>query len=153
MSRRKYSMNMNPEVTSRAFGKELMISPKHAREICRELRGKKLDFALDYLEDVIEMKRPLPFRYYTAATGHKRGTGFGAGRYPIKAAKAVKKILEEAQFNADYKGLTSEDMRIAHMTSYTGKVSRGWKPRAQGRSTPFDHQTVNLEIILEELEQ
>ncbi|HNZ05497.1 MAG TPA: uL22 family ribosomal protein, partial [Methanothrix soehngenii] len=39
---------------------ELHISPKHAREICRTLRGMRANRARDYLEDVIALKRAVP---------------------------------------------------------------------------------------------
>ncbi len=131
---------------------ELHISPKHAREICRALRGMKADSARAYLEDVIALKRPVPFRRYRRNVAHRHGlVGADAGRYPEKAAKAVLVVLDNALANAEYKGLESEKMRIYHAGTLKGRTIRGWMPRAMGRATPKNTETVSVEMILTEV--
>jgi large subunit ribosomal protein L22 len=44
-------------------------------------------------------------------------------------------------------------MRIAHISSSRGMVREGFMPRAHGRSSPFNHETVNIEVILEVVEE
>jgi large subunit ribosomal protein L22 len=134
------------------MGMELHISPKHAREICRTLRGMKADSARTYLEDVIALKRPVPFKRYRRNVAHRHGlVGADAGRYPEKAAKAVLIVLENALANAEYKGLESEKMRIYHAGTLKGRTIRGWMPRAMGRATPKNTETVSVEMILTEV--
>ncbi len=151
MGRLNYSLTPAGR-SSRAMGMELHISPKHAREICRTLRGMKADSAREYLEDVIALKRPVPFKRYRRNVAHRHGlVGADAGRYPEKAAKAVLVVLDNALANAEYKGLESEKMRIHHAGTLKGRTIRGWMPRAMGRATPKNTETVSVEMILTEV--
>ncbi len=105
-----------------------------------------------YLEDVIALKRPVPFKRYNSKVPHRRGLiGWDAGRYPQKAAKAVLSVLINAASNAEYKGLDPEDMRITHAVTKKGRTIKGWMPRAMGRATPKDTETVSIEMILTEV--
>jgi large subunit ribosomal protein L22 len=138
--------------SSRAMGMELHISPKHAREICRTLRGMRVDRAKAYLEDVIALKRAVPFKRYARNVAHRHGlVKADAGRYPQKAARAVLNVLENAAANAEYKGLDTEQMRIYHAGTLKGRTIRGWMPRAMGRATPKNTETVSVEMVLTEV--
>jgi len=138
--------------SSRAMGMELHISPKAAREICRTLRGMRANLARDYLEDVIALKKAVPFKRYARNVAHKHGlVGADAGRYPQKAAKAVLVVLDNALANAEYKGMESDKMRIFHAGTLKGRTIRGWMPRAMGRATPKNTETVSVEMILSEV--
>jgi large subunit ribosomal protein L22 len=77
--------------------------------------------------------------------------GADAGRYPEKAAKAVLVVLENALANAEYKGMEAEKMRIYHAGTHKGRTIRGWMPRAMGRATPKNTETVSVEMILTEV--
>lgn len=145
-----YTAEANPDTTSKAIGKELPISPKHSREICRMLRGMKVQEALETLQEVIEMKRPVPMKRYKKCVSHKKGVG--PARYPQKAAKAIKRVIESAISNAEYKGLDVDSMHIKVIAAHLGRTYEGWMPRAHGRATPWNQQTVNIEVILEERE-
>ncbi|WP_370005011.1 50S ribosomal protein L22 [Methanothermobacter sp. KEPCO 2] len=137
--------------TARASATHLKISPKHAVEICREIRGMELEKAKRYLEEVIRMERPVAFKRYNRKVGHRRGlNGWASGRYPVKAAGQILKVLENAEANAEYKGLDTEKLRIIHISSHRGPVIRGWIPRAFGRATPFNTPTTHVQIVLGE---
>jgi large subunit ribosomal protein L22 len=140
---------MDPDKTARAMGYELHISPKKSEELCRALRGMKTTTAKQYLEDVINMRRAVPFKKYTAGAGHK--PGMGPGKYPVKAAREILKVLINAEGNAVYKGLDPEHMKIAHIATKKGHTIRGIMPRAMGRATPKNTETVTIEMILQEL--
>ncbi|OPY31467.1 MAG: 50S ribosomal protein L22P [Methanomassiliicoccales archaeon PtaU1.Bin124] len=144
-----YTMEADPDTTSRAIGKEIPISPKFSREICRMIKGKKVDIALKMLEEVTELTRPVPIRRYNIGVAHKKGVG--PGRFPVKAAKAISKVIESAKQNAEYKGLDAENMRVKLVAAHLGRTIPGHMPRAYGRSTPWNQQTVNIEVILEEM--
>jgi large subunit ribosomal protein L22 len=134
------------------MGMELHISPKHAREICRTLRGMRAEKAHAYLEDVIALKRSVPFKRYARNVAHRHDlVGWDAGRYPEKAAKAVLVVLKNALANAEYKGLESEKLRIYHAGTKKGRTIQGWMPRAMGRATPKNTETVSVEMILTEV--
>jgi large subunit ribosomal protein L22 len=148
-----YSTKVDPENTARAIGHELRISPKHSVEICRALRGMKLEDAKQYMEDVVALKRPVPFKRYKKYVGHRRGTGFGPGRYPQRAAGEILRLLEHVEHNAEYGGLDIESLKIIHMSAYRGRVYEGRMPRAHGRATDWNTETVNIEIVVEEIEE
>jgi large subunit ribosomal protein L22 len=134
------------------MGMELHISPKHAREICRTLRGMRANLARAFLEDVIALKKPVPFKRYRRNVAHRHGlVGWDAGRYPEKAAKAVLVVLDNALANAEYKGMESDKMRIYHAGTLKGRTIRGWMPRAMGRATPKNTETVSVEMVLTEV--
>lgn len=152
MARFSYSFqNYDPEKMVRASGRDLRISPKFSIELCRELRGMMLNDALKYVDDIIALRRPVPLKRFNDSQGHKPGRGFGPGRYPVKVAKAVKKILLNAKNNAEQKGLDPDRLRIVHAAAHRGPVLRGYIPRAFGRATPFNQQTTHIEIVVEEV--
>ena len=137
--------------TAKALGRSLKISPKHAVEICNKIRGMKIEKAEAYLEDVIEMKTAVPFKRHNKKVGHRRGIGgWPTGRYPVKAAKQILDILKNAEANAEYKGLDTENLKIMHISSHRGYVIRGWTPRAFGRASPFNTPTTHVQIVLGE---
>ncbi|CAD7767953.1 50S ribosomal protein L22 [Candidatus Methanoperedenaceae archaeon GB50] len=148
MARVKYSVEADPDTTARAMGYELHISPKKSIELCKALRGMKTTTAEAFLEDVINMRRPVPFNKYTAGAGHK--PGMGPGRYPVKVAREILRLLASAEENATYKGLDPEEMKIIHMAVKKGRTIRGFMPRAMGRATPKNTETVTIELILGE---
>lgn len=151
MGRLNYSLTPAGR-SSRAMGMELHISPKHAREICRTLRGMRANLARAYLEDVIALKRSIPFKRYRGNVAHRHDlVGWDAGRYPEKAAKAVLIVLDNALANAEYKGMESDKMRIYHAGTLKGRTIRGWMPRAMGRATPKNTETVSVEMVLTEV--
>ena len=80
---------------SKAIGKEMPISPKYSREICRMVRGKNIDVAIKMLEEVIELQEAGAVRRYNIGVAHK--TGVGPGRFPKKSAAAILKVIAERQ--------------------------------------------------------
>jgi large subunit ribosomal protein L22 len=137
--------------TARALGKELSISPRHAIEVCRTIKGMPLDDAVEFLEDVIEQKKAVPFKRHVHGLPHRKGKGMATGRYPQKAARAIIDVLEQARNNAEFKEITGS-LRIVHAAAHRGRAWHSWFQRAHGRSTPKMRETVNVEIIVEEFE-
>jgi len=149
LARVNYSVEADHGNTARAMGYELHISPKKSIELCRALRGMKTTTAGVFLEDVINMRKPVPFKKYTTGAGHK--PGMGPGKYPIKVAREIQKLLDSAENNAIYKGLDPKEMKIMHIAVKKGRTIRGFMPRAMGRATPKNTETVTIEMILQEL--
>lgn len=138
------------ETMARAYGKELKISPKASVEICRAIRGMDVNEALDLLDDVMEKKRHIPYKRYKKLVPHRKGGA--AGRYPKKACKEITKVIESAMANAQFKELDPDEMIISTAAACKGRIIQGWMPRAQGRATPWNEETTNVEIILKSLE-
>lgn len=145
-----YTTTADPDTTAKALGREMPVSPKFAREVAGMIRGMKVDTARQALEDVIDKKRAVPLKRYNKRVSHKPGVG--PGRYPVKAAKAIMGVLDSAASNAEYKGLDVSNMAIATISVARGRTIPGHMPRAHGRATQWNQETVNLEIIIEEVE-
>jgi len=112
-----------------------------------------LDQAKDYLQQVILKKKPVPFRRYKKKVGHRHGIEKAyAGRYPVKAAQNILKVLEGVEVNAEYKGLTVERLRIIHASAYPGRKIKRYIQRAFGRSSPRFETVCHVELVLEERE-
>ncbi|MEM2971202.1 MAG: 50S ribosomal protein L22 [Candidatus Bathyarchaeia archaeon] len=142
---------LDPEKTVKASGREVRVSPKSAREICKTIKGMMLTKAKQYLRDVTAKKRAVPFRRFKKKAGHRHGLEKTyAGRYPVKAAKHILKVLEGAEANAEFKGLDTDRLRIIHASAYPGMKIKRYLPRAHGRATPNFETVCHIEIVLEE---
>jgi large subunit ribosomal protein L22 len=145
-----YSAELDPESTARARGKDLRVSYKNSIAVCDAVRGMPIENAKDYLEEVIKKDTPVPFHKHNRHLNHRKGTGFGPGKYPVNAAKAVLDLINVAENNAEYKGLDPEGMFIAHISAYRGRIFEGWRARARGRTTPWNTVSTNIELIIQE---
>ena len=142
---------LNAEKTAKASGRELKVSHKAAREVCKAVKGMNLPQAKDYLRDVMIKKKPIPYTRYTKKLGHKGGMeGRCVGRFPIKTAEAVLRVIEAAQANAENKGLDVDRLRIMHTAASPGMKLKRYTPRAHGRASPKYEITTHVEIVLEE---
>ena len=131
---------------AKAVGISLPISMKQSVMICNMLRGKNLQSAKQELEKVIQLKKPVPFTRFNKDTGHKRG--ISAGRFPQKACKNILQIVKSAESNAQFKGLSSTNLVISHISAKEGpKVWRfGRKRRRQAKRT-------HVEVALKEVKK
>jgi len=146
----KYSTDVDPDKTAKAYGYELHCSPKDSMNLAYAIKGMKTEEAKKYLEELIAMKRPLPAVFHKRKRAHQKV--IGPGSYPQKAAKYMLKTIKNAENNAEYKGLDVENMRISHISTYNGRITKGIMPRAHGRATDKNRKTTNIEIIVEEVE-
>lgn len=145
-----YTATADPDTSAKALGKEMPVSPKFAREVAGMIRGMKVEAAQQALAEVIDKKRPVPLKRYNKRVSHKPGVG--PGRYPVKAATAILGVLNSAVANAEYKGLSVSSMAIATISVSRGRVIPGHMPRAHGRATQWNQETVNVEVIIQEVE-
>ncbi|HDD70638.1 MAG TPA: 50S ribosomal protein L22 [Candidatus Woesearchaeota archaeon] len=137
----KYSTELK-ENMAKAVGLALPISSKVSREVCAKIRGMKLDKAKTLLEDVIALKAAIPYRRYTGDVPHQAGVG--PGRYPVKASMHILKILKAAEANAQFKGLSINNLFIKHVSA-----QKGSKTIRYGRRHNIAKRT-NIEVVLEE---
>ena len=136
---------------ARVSGRELRISPKAAREICRYVNHMDLHKAQVFLEKVVVKEQAVPYRRHRKEVSHKRGLqGWYAGKYPVKAAQQVLKMFDELNSNAEEKGLDTERLRIIHAAAHRGRVLKRYFPRAMGRSSPNSEMLCHIEIVVEE---
>lgn len=149
----KYSFGqIDHKTMARAYGKEIDMSPKHAVEIARTIRGMTVENARRFLIRVMRLEKPVPFRRY-GSVGHRKGK-VGPGRYPVKASRNFIKLLDQVAANAElHLEAEPEDLRIIHLCAYRGERVDGWFPRAHGRSSPKRREKVNVEVVVEKIEE
>jgi large subunit ribosomal protein L22 len=100
---------------------------------------------------VINLERSVPFRRYRKKVPHRSDlVGWPIGRYPQKAAKAILRVLENAEQNSSFKGLEVSRLRITHMAAQRGRKIRGYTPRAHGRSSPSHNTLTHIEVVVTE---
>ena len=142
---------LDPEKTAKASGREIKVSRKHAREVCRAVKGMTLTNAKAYLRDVTQKKKAVPFTRYNKKAGHRHGLVKAfSGRYPIKAAQKILIVIEAAEANAENKGLDTDRLRILHAAAYPGTKIKRFMPRAHGRTSPKFETLTHIEIVLNE---
>jgi large subunit ribosomal protein L22 len=153
MARTEYSVDIKGDNIARAKGNEFPTSPKHSIEIAAFIRGMKTGEAIEYLEDVVALKKPIPFKRFNRNVAHKRGLkNWDAGRYPVKASEYFLKVLRSVEKNAEYIGLDTENLEIIVVSASRGRRMKSVFPRAMGRATPKYADSVNIEIIVREVD-
>jgi large subunit ribosomal protein L22 len=142
---------LDPEKTAKASGRELKVSHKAAREVCKAINGMMLTTAKQYLRDVAAKKKAVPYTRYNKKLPHRHGiVNAFCGRYPIKASEHILDVLGSAQANAENKGLDVDRLRIIHAAAYPGMKLKRYMKRAHGRASPKYDITTHVEIVLDE---
>ena len=148
MPEHEYSTEVDEEKCAKAYGKEFHISPKDSVEVCKEIKGMRLVSAKQFLQDVINKDKPVPYTRHDGKRGHKKGDDIKAGGYPVKASKKILEVLENVEANAEYEGLMLENLKIIHASAKEGIEFPGIQPRAFGRASPSQTPTTNVEIVV-----
>lgn len=134
----------------RASTREKSISHKHAREVAKMINGMSVERARDVLQEVLALKRAVPFRRYKNEVGHKSDTGVMSGRYPRKATTEFLKLLDNLESNAEYKGMDLDRLKIISAVTHKGVIVKRFTPRAQGRATPKNDVLTHIELVARE---
>lgn len=143
----KYAFkDYDKETMARAAVLSASVSTKHCIEILKAIKGKDTKRAKSMLEDVISMKKAIPFTRFMHNVGHKRG--IGPGRYPVKACKEVLALIKVCEANAQFKGINSDSLRIRHACA--NLASRPWH---FGRARRRQMKRTHMELVLEEIEK
>jgi len=137
-----YTLKINEKTMAKAHGVSLPVSLKQSAEVCRYIRSRRYRTAINLLEEVTQMKTPVPYkRFNKGGTGHRKS--MGPGRYPIKASTYILNLLKSAYANANQKGLDTSDLLIKSAVAKQGpKVGRYGRKR--GRTAKRTH----IEIVL-----
>ena len=150
--------NIDPERSARSVIRDAPISYKEAYEVCKVIRGMMLREAKEFLKRVIELKEPVPYTRYKLGIAHKPGLSIRwskwktpIGRYPVKVAKYILKLLENVENNASNKGLNVDRLKIVHIAAHKGPYLKKWMPRAFGRITPWFRSHASVEVIVAEV--
>jgi len=132
--------------TVKASLREVDVSPKWSREVCRAILGLTIPEARRLMEDVAAMRRMIPYRRYKKKRAHHAQTR-GPGGYPVKVARHMIKLLDSLEANAEFKGFDPDEVVIVHAAAHKARRIRKFMPRAFGRADPYDKQLVHIEVI------
>lgn len=128
---------------ARAIGLALPVSFKQSVEVCRFIKYKNVADAKKMLSDVLEKKRAVPFRRFDFDLSHKKK--IGPGRYPEKTSEEMIRLIEDAEANAQFKGLNTSNLIISHISAH--KAGKAWH---YGRQSRRRMKRTNIEIVVEE---
>lgn len=126
-----------------AVGISLPISFKQSVEVCRFIKNKNVNEAKRMLQDTIDKKISIRFRKYNWDLGHKKKVG--PARNPEKASRELIRLIESAESNAQFKGLDTSNLVIAHISAH--KASKVWH---SGRKSRRRMKRTNIEIVVKE---
>ena len=128
----------------RAFARalNLTISTKSSIEISNFIRYKNTSFAKSYLEEVVALKKAIPFKRFNRDMGHK--PGMAAGRFPKNAAAEFLKLIKSVESNAQMKGLDLTNLKISQIIANKAAV-----PLTGGRNRHGSKRT-HLKIEVKE---
>ena len=148
-----YSVEADPDSTAKAMLRDRPISLKHSKAISKAIKGKTVEEAEQYLDAVIAGDQSVPFKQHNTGVGHRSDIdGWDAGRYPNKASKDFKKLLENARNNGTEQGFDGPSMVIKHVAPHKVGERAGRKPRAFGRASAWNTTICDVEIVLEDPE-
>jgi large subunit ribosomal protein L22 len=143
----EYGFNKKSEFNEKQLAKaqqyNIDASYKDLCAVCDNIRGLKADEGVKYLQAVLE-GFPVLYRRWNKKLGHRRELDGKKGRYPIKAAKIVLTVLQNAIANGTSKGL--DNLVIIHAAANKQAIY----PRLQskGRQMRSNYETARVEIIL-----
>ena len=98
------TISADPARSAKAKGSYLRVSFKNTRETAQAINGWELKRAQQYLEQVLDHKRAIPFRRFNSSIGRTaQGKEFGVtkARWPAKSVKFIQELLKNAEANAD----------------------------------------------------
>merc|ERR1712060_816600 len=111
--------------------------------------------AVQYLKNVLDHKEIVPFRRFMGGVGrHAQAKvhGTSQGRWPKKSAEFLIQLLRNAESNAEYKGLDTENLIVDHIQVNRAPKMRRRTYRAHGRINPYMSSPCHIEIVLAENE-
>jgi large subunit ribosomal protein L17e len=128
---------------------------KNTREASRALKGLSLVKAKAYMQAVIEHKRCVPFLRFNGGVGRtsqakNEGNSIGQGRWPKKSAEFLLGLLNNAESNAESKGLDTDALYVSHIQVNRAQKGRRRTYRAHGRINAYMSCPSHIELILEE---
>ncbi len=120
-------------------GLDMPISKKNSMQICKFIKGRKIDEAILIVQNVEKKKVAVPFNGYEIP--HRKGKGMMSGRYPIKTSSYFVKLLKLLRANAIVNGLDLERARIY------GKANDAARPFKRSGSERFKRTNIDLKLI------
>jgi len=153
----KYSREPDNSTKScKARGSDLRVHFKNTCVSATALKAMSLKKAKGYLEDVLQKKQAIPFRFFNGCVGRHAqakntpGASTTQCRWPTKSCKFLLHLLKNAESNAEVKGLDTESLEISHIQVNRAQKQRRRTYRAHGRTNPYMSSPCHIEMVLSE---
>jgi len=154
--KRKYSSRKGEAIpavaqirTARARITGVNASYKDLANVCRNVRRKATDDAIEFLQLAAEKKKAIWYGRHSTGKGHRKELGGKIGGFPIKSVKIVLGVIENALANANRLGLGAT--RVAHILANKQDTFPRMSPK--GRRIRHDYETAIVEVVLEESQE
>lgn len=135
----------NPRI-ARARLTGINASYKDLCEVCRNVRGKDTEWALNFLEEASVGEKAIYFVRHCKGKGHRRQLGGKKGGWPMKSVKFVLLVVQSAAANATKLGLGNT--KVSHIIANKQETYPRMSPK--GRRIRQDFETAFIEVVLEE---
>lgn len=138
------------DLGAKARGSYLRVHFKNTSETANAVKGMKLNKALQYLAQVKDHKRCVPFRRFKGGVGRSaqaKEFGVTQGRWPVKSVEFIQGLLENAAANAQVKGLDVDSLVVKHVQVNQAPKQRRRTYRAHGRINPYLSHPCHIEIV------
>ena len=115
-----------------------------------------LNKAEEYLKDVLEHKRCIPYSRYDHSLGRCSAAiqfGLTKGRYPEKSIRIMLNLLKNAKANAEVKKLNIEKLVIKNVFVNVAAEGRRRTYRAHGSINAYCSSNCHIDIVCEELKE
>ncbi|MBI5047153.1 hypothetical protein HZC07_05505 [Candidatus Micrarchaeota archaeon] len=120
-------------------------SYKDLAEVCGSIRNKKSNWAVSFLEKAATGEYAVLFKRHNKRLGHRRELGGQKGRYPMKAASVILKVLNSALANGKVKGMGDDYLVVAASANKKQVFPR---LASKGRWARSNIETSRVEILL-----
>jgi large subunit ribosomal protein L22 len=122
------------EKIAKAQLSNINASYKDLANTCSFIRGLNAKEALSLLELASKKIIPIPYPRYNKKLGHRRELGGKKGRYPVKSAKIVAKVLKDAIANAKFLGLNEDNLYVAYAVANKHRIEKRIAPKGPRRA-------------------
>jgi len=128
-----YQPKQNEKI-AKAQLRDINASYKDLANTCSFIRGLNANEALSLLELASKKIIPIPYPRYNKKLGHRRELGGKKGRYPVKSAKIVAKVLRDAIANARFLGLNEDNLYVAYAVANKHRIEKRTAPKGPRRA-------------------
>jgi large subunit ribosomal protein L17e len=129
---------------------------KNTYETGKAIKGMLLKKAEQYLNDVLEHKRCVPFTKYegsTGRTGQAKEWGLTKGRWPEKSVRILLGLLKNASSNGESKRLDVDKLVVKRVVVNQAMRGRRRTYRAHGRINAYMSSNCHVELFCEEIKE
>lgn len=129
-------------------------SLKYSVELMREIKGMRLERALQFVRNIREHKEHIPLKKYVRKMPHRKGravSGTKTGKYAHGTVEIFARLLESVKANADYKGMDGKNLIITHAFASQGFARASYQNQGRIAGKRRKRKSAHLEIFAREM--